>query len=197
MPRRAWGTGAKVLTWIGSVLLALGIGAGVFGAMGFTDLLPVGVITSDGEAGANALGGGDVPGSVAVTAEAGDIVVIWEVREHGSASALSREDVRVTLRDEDVPVSPAQVNGSSGLADATATTLAQFTAPGSGDYTIEVTGGDDATIGFVAAQGDSLPGFVGGVFLTVFLWLAAVGLSVIGVGLLIGGIVWGMTRARR
>lgn len=195
--RGRWGTGPKVLTWIGALILAVSVAAGVLGASTFLSVLPLGVVDAQGRPGANALGGGEVPGSAEISVGHGDVVVIWEVAPASASRSLAPEDVRVTGAGGEVPVARAEVSGTSRVGSVRAETFAQFRAPAAGDYTIEVGAGAGEAEGFVVAEGDSFPAFFGGLFATIGLWFLALGGGVLGVCVLAGGIVWGMVRARR
>lgn len=189
-----WGGGAKALTWIGAVLLALGVGAGVFGGIGFVGLLPTGLIGAGGQPGEEALAGGDVPGSAVVNAEQGDVIVIWEVAPSGSTYVMTRDDVQVSSPLDDVHVAAAEISGSTESGGYRAHTVAQFVAHETGEYTVEVGGSADK---FILAEGERLPGFMSGIFSAIALWFAAIALSVTGFALLLAGVIWGMVRARR
>lgn len=189
-----WGGGAKALTWIGAVLLALGVGAGVFGGIGFVGLLPTGLIGAGGQPGEEALAGGDVPGSAVVNAEQGDVIVIWEVVPAGSAYVMTRDDVEASGPLDDVHIAVAEVSGTTESGGYRARTVAQFVAHEAGEYTVEVGGSADK---FILAEGERLPGFMSGIFSTIALWFAAIALSMTGFALLLAGVIWGMVRARR
>lgn len=196
-PRGRWGTGPKVLSWIGAIVLALSVAAGVLGVTAFLNVLPVGVVDAQGGPGASALGGGDVPGSATITVDRGELIVVWEVTAADGSRSLSPQDVRVSGADGAVTVTRAEVGGTSSAGGARAITIAQFLAPSAGEYTVEVAAGTGAAEGFVLAQGDSFPAFFGGVFATIGLWFLALGGGALGLGLLLGGIIWGAVRARR
>ena len=192
-----WGTGPKVLTWVGAVLLGVGLAAGAFGMGTFVDMLPVGIVTADGEPGPRTIGGGDLPGSVEVDASQGDHLVIWQLSIGEPAIHQRPENVTVTGPNGDVRVIRDQVRSTAQAGEARAQTFAEFEADTEGGYLVEVDAGTSDATAFAVSAGASFEGFFSGIFSTMALWLVAITASPAGLGLLVAGIAWGTTRARR
>lgn len=195
--RGRWGVGARVLTWVGAALLAISLVAAGFGVSSFFNVLPVGVVTSTGEPGPNAIGGGEVPGELEIYATHGERIVIWEATPRGESFTMHRDDLQVTGSEGEVQVRMPSVSGNSSIGDVQARTVAEFVAPSEGGYTIVVDAVEGSSSSFIAARGDSFPGFFAGLFSTIVLWFIAIGGGITAVILLVCGIVWGMVRARR
>lgn len=196
-PRGKWGAGAKALTWIGAVLLVISLIVAAFGISSFLTVLPTGVVTATGEPGPNAIGGGGTPGDLEVYATHGERIVIWEVTPRDEGFAMHRDDVQVTGDEGAIQVRVPSVSGNSSIGEVRARTVAELVAPAEGGYTIAVSGVEGSSSSFVVAHGDSFPGFFAGIASTIVLWFLAIGGGITAVFLLVGGIVWGMLRARR
>ena len=194
--RGRWGVGPTVMTWIGAVLLLAALVAAGLGAASFLSVLPTGIVTSEGEPGPDAVGGGAVPGEREVYAMEGERIVVWEVTARGEDFTVHRDDVQVLGRDGEVPVRAPSVSSTSSRGEVQARAVAEFLVPVEGGYTVVVDGSADSGSGFLLVPGDSFGGFFSGLLSTIALWFVAIGGGIVAVFLLAGGIAWGMLRAR-
>ncbi|WP_251150887.1 hypothetical protein [Cellulosimicrobium sp. Marseille-Q4280] len=194
-PRRA-PRGATVLIVAGAVVLVGALVAGVLGVTLFLRAIPTGVVTSGGSPGSAAIASGAVPGEADVTVAGGEPYTVWAVGGPGDA-AFAADDVTVTCGGTTVLVSSPAVTGSSGTGTTSAATVAEFTATDDGTCTVSVATSQDADAGsFVVTEGWRFGEFFATVGGTVLLWILAIGGGLLGLGLLLGGIVWRVAARR-
>lgn len=194
-PQRGWGRAAKVLTIVGSALLAAAVVLAILASSTFFSLAQLRVITASGTPGPDALGGGSLPGLLEVDLKSGEVVQVWEVRHSDDPSLLDRAQTRLIAPDGDVLLLAEPASIVVQRDDYVATVVGSRTVWETGRYTVQV---GDATAtssagGYVVSAGSSMEDAVlmaiqaGGAALTF----------AIGVGLLIAGIVKGISGNRR
>lgn len=188
-----------MLVWFGSLLVILAVVIGIWGTVTFARSLPLSLITTSGEPGDAALGGGGVPGEIEIEAKSGEYLWIWGVHRTGDELAVTEADITITGPDgATVSIIPL---GSSDVTrgDYRAEHIATVHAPTAGTYRITV-GDLTATYPpgdagrFVVSSGEVVGQAVTGSALSVIGWVIAGMTLLVGVGLLIGGIVWGGQR---
>ncbi|MBD5787593.1 hypothetical protein IF650_15585 [Cellulosimicrobium terreum] len=161
----------------------------------FLRALPTGVVDTAGRPGSAALGSGEVPGAADVTVTSGEPYSVWAVTVGGD-EPFDVDDVTVACDGGTGPtVSFPAVSGSSGAGTYTARTVAQLIAPADGTCTVAVAAGPGSSAGpggstFVVTEGWRFGELVATVGGTILLWFVAIGGGVVGLGLLVGGIVW-------
>lgn len=182
--------GATALVVVGAVVMVLALVAGVLGATTFVRALPTGVVDATGRPGSDALASGDVPGEAEVDLVGGQPYTVWAVRPAGD-DGFSVADVTVTCPDGELGVGWPGVTGNAGLGAYEATTVAEVSAATSQRCTVAVAAGSsDPGTTFVVTEGWRFGEFFTTIGGTILLWFVAVGGGLLGVGLLIGGIVW-------
>lgn len=188
--------GATVLIVVGAVLLVVALVAGVLGVTTFVRALPTGVVDGTGAPGSAALASGDVPGEADVALSGGQPYSVWAVVPIG-ADGFDTDDVTVSCPDGDLEVRAPSVSGSSGFGSHEATTVAEVTSPSAQTCTVSVAQGD-ASPGatFVVTEGWRFGEFFATVGGTILLWFVAIGGVLVGLGLLVGGIVWRVVARR-
>ncbi|MCB7137619.1 hypothetical protein [Cellulosimicrobium marinum] len=195
-PVRRSTRGATVLIVVGSVLLVLATGAGALGVSTFLRAVPTGVVDGAGGPGPDALASGGVPGEAQVSVVAGEPYSVWAVVPAGGAP-FGADDVRVTCPDGALTVGRPSVSGSSGAGSFEATTVAEVTPGASQTCTVAVSGGSvGAGTTFVVTDGWRFGEFFATVGGTILLWFVAIGGGLLGLGLLVGGILWRVVARR-
>ncbi|PJI85654.1 hypothetical protein [Luteimicrobium subarcticum] len=185
-PRRRT-PGATALIVIGACVLVGAMVAGVVAAVLFVRVLPTDIVTSDGHPGSASLASGTAPGDATLGVDAGERYAVWSARNPGT-QASTPDDVTVVCDGAPVAVTGPSVSGSVTTSGTSAYAAAEFVAPSDGTCTVTVTEPLGRT--FVVADADSFGAFFGGVAATVLLTFAAIGLGLVGAGLLVGGIIW-------
>ncbi len=194
-PRRA-PRGAAVLVVAGAVVLVGALVAGVLGVTLFLRAIPTGVVQSGGAPGPAAIASGTVPGEAEVDVADGEPYTVWAVVAPGEV-AFAADDVGVTCDGSVVLVSAPSVTGSSGAGTTSAETVGEFTAPADGTCTVAVSTAQGApSESFLVTEGWRFGEFFATVGGTVLLWLLAIGGGLLGLGLLVGGIVWRVVARR-
>lgn len=188
--------GATVLIVAGAVVLVGALVAGVLGVTLFLRAIPTGVVESGGSPGSAAIASGAVPGEADVAVIDGEPYTVWAVGGPGD-TAFAAGDVTVTCDGTSLLVDAPAVTGSSGAGTTSAETVAEFTATGDGTCTVSVTTTDGTGAeSFVVTEGWRFGEFFATVGGTVLLWIVAIGGGLLGLGLLLGGIVWRVVARR-
>lgn len=185
-----------MLIWAGAITLVLAIAAAVLTAFLFARVLPSGVLRFDGSAGPAVVGQVPAPGTAEVTLEGGESYDVF-LATPGDGARLGG-DLEVVAPDGSVvDVERAAVQSTVALGGVHAETVAGFEAPVDGDYTVrapELLGAADGELLLTPAT--AFGGFMAGIAGSVFGVFVVLGLGVVGLGLLVGGIVWRTMRPR-
>lgn len=190
------GRGPKVLIVCGVVGLVLGIVVAVLAGRAFFGVLPTGVLDAQGAPGSDVVAEVPLPGPAAVELPSRTTYVVLHRTTVGQATR-----VPVTVTDPNgaaVRTRGPSVSLHVGLGGADARSIAEFTTTGSGDYTIG--GGHaapaDGESSLLLVETAGAGSFVGGIFATIAGVFGAIGLGALGIGLLIGGLIWRHVRRK-
>lgn len=194
--------GAKILTFSGAFMLLLTLAVGVVVVRTFVGVLPLGLVTSQGEPGSEVVASLDAPGVTEVELAA-DRYAVYVAQPSTGDDAENvvglATDLLVTSSDGTVVDTShgTQVTATTGGGGVTAHTVASFTITEPGTYTVIAPATEDgspATV-LLAPDQDFAPFFAGifGSILGVFL---AIGLGLLGFLMLLGGIVWWVVARR-
>ncbi|WP_258724381.1 hypothetical protein [Cellulomonas sp. NS3] len=189
--------GAKILTAGGALVLLLTLALSIGVARVFLGVLPLGILTSQGEPGSAVVASLDAPGVTEVELAADRYAVYVAQpsagRDDADDAAGLAADLLVAAADGTVVDTSRgpQVTSTTGGGGVTARTVASFTITEPGTYTVvspPTEDGSPATV-LLAPDQDFAPFFAGifGSILGVFL---AIGLGLVGLLMLAGGIVW-------
>jgi hypothetical protein len=193
--------GAKILTTCGAFVLLLALAVSIGVARVFVGVLPLGVVTSDGEPGSAVVASLDAPGATEVELAADRYAVYVAQPSTGRGSVDGDGDDAVGLA-TDLLVSSAdgtvvdtsrgtQVTMSTGGGGVTARTVASFTITEPGTYSVIAPATEDGSPATVLLAPDQdLAPFFAGIFGSILGVVLAVGLGLVGVLVLAGGIVW-------
>ncbi|MGW6130188.1 hypothetical protein ACWFNE_09195 [Cellulomonas sp. NPDC055163] len=178
------------------LLLTLALGTGV--ARVFLGVLPLGVVTSQGEPGSAVVASLDAPGVTEVELAADRYAVylaqpsVDRERGDGAGSGLA-SDLVVTAADGaavDTSRGP-QVTSTTGGGGVTARTVASFTITEPGTYTVAAPPTEDGSPATVLLAPDQdLAPFLTGIFGSILGVFLTIGLGLVGFLMLAGGIVW-------
>ncbi|TDE99075.1 hypothetical protein EXU48_02530 [Occultella glacieicola] len=202
-PTRTSLRGPVILTAAGALVLVAAIVVAVLVVRLFLSVLPVGLVGADGVPGPEAVGGTDVPGTLTLELEADTTYTILLAHPSNAQAVALGDAITVTGPDgrpATSTIGPSTTVDNNGVS---ARSIDVFTTAAAGAYAIVVPPLDNpaatawATV--VVAEGDELPGFIGGIFGTIFGVFLALGLGVAGVAMIVGGAVWWHihSRARR
>lgn len=192
--------GAKLLTFSGVVLLVAALAVGIGVGRQFVGLLPLDVLTADGEPGPAVVASVDAPGTAEVELAADRYAVLLAHPTPGGGRADDTADdvelagdLRVTAPDGstvDASGGP-QVSLTTGRGTVAARTVAAFEVTAPGTYTVTVpatTDGTEATV-LLTPDRDFAPFFTG-IFSTILGTFLTIGLGLLGFLMTLGGIVW-------
>ncbi|MFS0702234.1 hypothetical protein AB6N24_19855 [Cellulomonas sp. 179-A 4D5 NHS] len=192
--------GAKILTAGGALLLLLTLVVGIGVARVFLGVLPLGVVTSQGEPGPAVVASLDAPGATEVELPA-DRYAVYVAQPSADRGGAGDGDDAVGLA-ADLVVTGAdgtavdtsrgpQVTSTTGGGGVTAHTVASFTITEPGTYTVVAPPTEDGSTATVllAPDQDFAP-FLAGIFGSILGVFLAIGLGLVGFLLLAGGIVW-------
>lgn len=190
------GRGPVVLVVAGALALVLALGVGVLGGRLFLSTLPLGVLDAHGGPGADVVAEAPAPGRTAVDLEAGTTYTV-----------LLRSLPRVVGLEGEVDVAGpggAELTTTAPVPSLEATrggtrarSVTQFTTGDAGPYVLTVprpTHDSPASVLLVETTG--MGAFVGGIFGTIASVFAALTLGAVGLGLVIGGLIWRHVRRR-
>ncbi len=198
-PAKTSTTGPKILTFGGIGLLVVTAVLAVFVVRLFLSVLPLGIVDSDGSPGPDAVGGTDVPGSVTLTLETDTAYTVYLAFPSNTAAALSEDPTVTDAMGTILPGLPAPASTST-IGGVSAEGVHTFRTSAAGEYTIDVPelADPDSTpwATAVVTEGDDLPAFFSGLFGTVFGVFLAIGLGVLGLGMVVGGGIWWYVRSR-
>lgn len=197
VPAARTGRGPVALLVIGGVTLVLAVVAAIGTARLFAGALPLGVLTADGTAGPDVVAEASVPGTTTVTLAEGTTYTLL-LRTEGTGSADLAGDLSVAgPGGADLPVGSADVSTSTARGGAYARSVAGITARSTGEHVVTappVDGGVAASLLVVESAG--FGPFIGSIFGTVAGAFAALLLGAVGLGLLVGGLIWRHVRRR-
>lgn len=202
-PRRTSLAGPVVLTVVGALLLVGALAVAVATAGAFVGAVRSDVVALDGSGPGDAvLASADAPGVTSVELTAGERYAVYLVVPRETVGDDERPDLEddVLLRTPSGAVVAADgspgVNVTTSVRGWTAATVGAFTAPETGTYDVAApdAGVPDAWVAL--APDKPFAPFFGAIWGTVAGVFVVIGLSVVGVGVLAGGIVWWVLRAR-
>lgn len=201
-PRRPSLAGPVALTATGVLLLVAALVLTIVAAAGFAGAVRSDVLTRDGRPGSAVLASADAPGATSVELTAGERYAVYLV----VPSDAVRDDERVDLDEDVLLLAPSGavveadgspgVNMRTGVGDRVAMTVGAFTAPETGTYEMAVPPTDVAGAWVALAPDKPFGPFFGAIWGTVLGVFGVLGLSAVGFGVLVGGIVWWVVRAR-
>jgi hypothetical protein len=188
------------MTWIGIFLLATATASAIVAVTLFVSLLPLGVLTPDGEPGSDVLMTSEAPSAGGgLELEAGREYALYLVRPVDAVDGELSGPVVVTAPDGTVfsaDRSPA-VDVSSSGGGIFAESFAAFRATDPGMYLFDVpTATDDVTTSVFLVEDRETFSFIGGVFGSVGGVFATLLLGAPGLALTIGGALWWRSRRR-
>lgn len=186
--------GAQLLTVGGVVVLVLALAVSVGVARVFLGVLPLGVLTSDGEPGPAVVASLDAPGATEVELAADRYAVYLAGPTTGEDDAVElASDLLVSAPDGTVVDTSrgTQVTSTTAGGGRTARTVGSFTITEPGTYTVIAPATDDGSGATVLLTPDQdFAPFFAGVFGSIFGVFLAIGLGLVGFLMLAGGIVW-------
>ncbi|UZN03111.1 hypothetical protein [Cellulomonas sp. S1-8] len=201
-PRRTSLVGPVVLTVLGVLLLVGAVIAAVATAGGFVGAVRSDVLRADGGPGPAVLAWADAPGSTRVELTAGERYAVYLVVPRDSLGDDERPDLAedvllltpsgAVLEADDAP----GVNMTSGVQDHVAATVGAFQAPETGTYEVAVPDAGVPGAWVALAPDKPFAPFFGAVWGTVMGVFVTLGLAAVGFGVLVGGVVWWVLRAR-
>lgn len=201
-PRRTSVGGPVALTVTGALLLVGALVVAVLTAGRFVGAVRSDVLTLDGKPGAAVLGSADAPGATTVELTAGERYAVYLVVPKDAVGDDERPDLPgdVVLQAPSGEVVTADgspgVNMRTGTGGQVAATVGAFTAPESGEYEVAVPSAGVPGAWVAIAPDKPFAPFFGAIWGTVAGVFVVIGLSVVGVGVLAGGIVWWVLRVR-
>lgn len=192
-PRQASTRGAKILTFSGIGVFILGlIGIG-FSIFVIASIVPTAILTATGGPGSEVITTSDVPGQTTVQGTAGSSYTVWTVSKTTTPAQTERPNVEIDDADgNSINLRGPSVTGATTHQTYAAKSLATFTTPTSGAYTLTVTRSPDNDNDewiFVSPAQD-FGSFFTGIFSSVGLMILGTGGLVVGIGLGLGGGVW-------
>ncbi|QGQ18075.1 hypothetical protein GC089_00805 [Cellulomonas sp. JZ18] len=189
--------GPVVTTCAGVVALLVALVVGLLAARTFLGLVTTDVLTASGAPGPSAVAAADAPGVTTATLEAGERYAV-HLAYDGSTEPRLTEDVllrapsgTVVAADDD----PA-VDGSFGAGAWSVVSVSAFTAPESGTYDVAVPPATLEGARVLIAPDQDVAPFVGGILGTVAGAFGVVLIGAFGGGLVLGGVIWWVVRAR-
>ncbi|MBO3089371.1 hypothetical protein [Cellulomonas dongxiuzhuiae] len=201
-PRRTSLAGPVTLTVTGVVLLLVALVLAVVAAAGFVGAVRSDVLTRDGRPGSAVLVSADAPGATSVELTAGERYAVYLVVPRDAV----RDDERPDLDEDVLLLAPSGavieaddspgVNMESGVGGLVAVTVGAFTAPETGTYDMAAPPADVPGAWVALAPDKPFGPFFGAIWGTVLGVFGVLGLSAVGFGALVGGIVWWVVRAR-
>ncbi|MBO3094843.1 hypothetical protein [Cellulomonas dongxiuzhuiae] len=201
-PRRTSLAGPVTLTVTGVVLLVVALVLAVVAAAGFVGAVRSDVLTRDGRPGSAVLASADAPGAARVDLTAGERYAVYLVVPRDAV----RDDERPDLDEDVLLLAPSGavieaddspgVNMESGVGGLVAVTVGAFTATETGTYDMAVPPTDVPGAWVALAPDKPFGPFFGAIWGTVLGVFGVLGLSAVGFGALVGGIVWWVVRAR-
>lgn len=195
--RRTSLVGPVVTVAVGTLVLLVTLVLGVVTAREFVGLVRSDVLTASGDAGPAVVAESDAPGRTTATLEAGQRYAVHLAWSGGATPSLT-QPVLLRAPSGDVVVADGApgVDTESGAGRWSVVSVAAFTAPESGTYEVAVpsAGVGDARV-LLAPDRDVAP-FVGGIVGTIAGVFAVILLGAFGTGLVLGGVVWWVVRAR-
>ncbi|WP_149204871.1 hypothetical protein [Actinotalea subterranea] len=202
-PGRRSTRGARILTAVGALFMIGALVVAFLSARTFVGLLPVDVLDGDGEPGPAVLLTVPAPGTGEVTLDAGTdyaLFTVVDAQDSDSSGADDVLDAEVAVTGPDgtaVEVrGSADVDMSTGGGGRHASTVGSFETDAAGTYTVIVPAAQQQHVEVLVTQDQPVLPFVGGIFGTIAGAFAAVLLGILGVGMLIGGVVWWVLRRR-
>ncbi|MFC8191561.1 hypothetical protein ACFUMH_07845 [Cellulomonas sp. NPDC057328] len=197
--RRTSLTGPVVTTSIGVLVLLVTLVVGLLTARTFVGLVTSDVVSSSGEPGPAVVADAPAPGATTATLEAGQryaVHLAWPAQgaiepRLSDVVLLQAPSGAVVAADAD----PA-VDGTFTAGRWSVESVAAFTAPESGTYQVAVPAADVADARVLLAPDQDLAPFVGGVLGSVAGVFGVLLLGAFGAGLVLGGVIWWVIRAR-
>ncbi|MFS0704033.1 hypothetical protein AB6N23_05855 [Cellulomonas sp. 179-A 9B4 NHS] len=198
-PRSTSLTGPVVTTSIGVLVLLAALVVGLLTARTFVGLVTSDVLSSSGEPGPDVVADAPAPGATTATLEAGQRYAVHLAWPAQSAIEPRLTDV-VLLQAPSGDVVAADgdpaVDGTFTAGRWSIETVAAFTAPESGTYQVAVPTADVADARVLLAPDQDVAPFVGGVLGSVAGVFGVLLLGAFGAGLVLGGVIWWVVRAR-
>lgn len=200
--RRQFSTrGPKILTFIGIGVLVLGITGIAMSIYVMVSLVPSGIMSLAGHPGSAVVASTEVPGETTVEGTAGSPYTLWIASETSTPVQTTRADIEILDETgKQIDLRGPSVSGTRTYQSHSAQSLATFTAPTTGTYTVKVTRapGIDTDESIFIAPASGFGSFFTGVFGSVGLMLFGIFSLIIGGGLGAGGgIWWGTTVSSR
>lgn len=194
-PRGRTGPGPVVLLVLGALLLVATAAVAVFAGRIFLDTLPTGVLGADGRAGSAVVAEVDVPGEATVDLGEGTYTVL--LRTVGGPGELDGP-LHVTGPDgAELTPRPATVSTSAARGGAHARSLVDIRALHAGEHVLSAPPtSDGAAASLLIIEAADSGAFLGSIFVTVAGTFVALFLGALGVGLVIGGLIWRYVRRR-
>ena len=194
--RRSARRGPTILIVVGCVTLLLGVVLGVVTVVVAARTMPFGVLGFDGRAGDDVLAVADAPGVVDVELEEDvEYSLLVVVATRASPASLSGP-LEITGPDgSDVPVTSGSSMGFTVTGgDQTGRVVGAVRPTQSGPHAVVVPAADTAAARVFVASLPPTTTFVAAIFGGVLGIFAAVVLGIMGLGMVIGGIVWRVVR---
>jgi len=195
-PARRTGRGPVVLITGGVLALLLAVGLAVLGGRLFLSALPTGVLDAEGRAGVDVVAEVPAPGRGEVVLEA-DTTYTVLMRTIPRVMA-PQEHVTVTAPDgTDLVVSAAVPSMEAVRGGYQARSIAQFTTREAGTHVLDAPEpAHDSPASVLLVESDGTGAFVGGILGTIASVFGALTLGALGLGLLVGGLIWRHVRRR-
>jgi hypothetical protein len=197
--RRTSLTGPVVTTSIGVLVLLATLVVGLLTARTFVGLVTSDVISSSGEPGPDVVADAPAPGATTATLEAGQRYAVHLAWPAQGAIEPRLTDVVLLQAPSGVVVAADGDPGVDGTFTAgtwSIETVAAFTAPESGTYQVAVPAADVTAARVLVAPDQDVAPFVGGVLGSVAGVIGVLLLGAFGAGLVLGGVIWWVVRAR-
>jgi hypothetical protein len=176
------------VTFIGVTLILVAAVVTGFVVRSFLDVLPTGVLTTNGSPGSSVVAVVDAGATGTATLEPGSYT-LW-LASPGQPGTLSGQ---ITVDDPagtQLSVVPAFPGGEVTMGSTHATTESMVTAGTAGDYRIDVPSGDPSGSRVLVVPAQSAVGFFTGLFGTLGGTFLAIALGLTGVAMTIGGGIW-------
>lgn len=195
-PKPTSTTGPKITLGLGVVAFVAAIVIGVLGARSFLEVIPTDVLRLDGSPGDGVLGVVAAPGAGEVALPGDATYTLFLVTERRREAELLADPVVTGSDGTQVPVRFEGFSTYVEMGTTRADLVGTVTVETSDMYTIEAPGTVDGQGGRIyVTEGEPMSGMLGGVFGGVVGVLAAVGVGVVALVLiLVGAIMWGVRR---
>ncbi|QCB92330.1 hypothetical protein [Cellulomonas shaoxiangyii] len=198
--RRTSLTGPVVTTSLGVLVLVATLAVGLLTVRAFVGVLSTDVLTSSGAPGPDVVADADAPGMTTAELEAGQRYAVHLAWRDGSGPAdpALTEDVLLQAPSGAVLAADGDpaVDSSFAVGAWSITSVAAFTAPESGTYQVAVPPADvDGARVLIAPDQDAAP-FVGELLASIAGVFGVILLGSFGTGLVLGGVIWWVVRAR-